>query len=298
MANLAKCEMARHDTHECEHYCDADHNCRLLNKLDAKGFGLLLAGPCGLTDRLNTLAFRILHEKGRYHSYSGIDEFDIVNDAIIGLVAMLNKKDFPFQSEKHSLNDVIGYCVQSMKHALLKYSTIKKFQGRYCVYFTDCCTVAGPDVSQGAEPDRPGVKTHHYYGKRDCVDQNPYKMEPPCARFASPLGQSLSGAGRGEADSSEDQGGKVFSLSDILSMGGQDNLEEIDRKKLLVKKWREAKSVPEIRRVVRILKYSTLEGGEMEDMNIAQLARGLGLDPGTVRDDLGTWVKWGKEANE
>jgi hypothetical protein len=291
MTVSARCEMLPHDTGDCRHFSAEGCNCSLLSKLDAKAFGLLLAGGCDLTGVLNAIANKILHDKGRYHSYSGIDASDLVNDALLGLLALLRNRDFPFQSEKHCLNDLIGYCVQSMKHALLKYSTVKKFQGRYCVYFTDCCTVSGPDVSDAPEPSADAEDAHRYYGKRDCVDQNPSKMNPPCRRFASPLGQSIS-----ESDSSDEQSGNGMRPSDILGVAGQNDLDEIDRKNLLVKKWRDAKSIPEIRRVVRIIKYKTMEGGDMEGLNIAGLARELGLDPGTIRDDLETWAHWRSDA--
>ena len=275
----------------CQYSDKTSGNCNLIDEVSIEVFSKLLLAPCNISKLIKISALKLA---APVSNYLGDDEYiaeELTQEALLALVKKFQNKDFQYHGPDRTIIDILKFGSTVMRNYLSNMGTIKKVQGRYCVYFKDGCTLNTYIARHGNNVGE--MLTFPYYGSKKCRETNPRLLKPSCEYFTSPQVDSIYSNEFGNA---EDPGNEKISLIDTIQSPGDEVDQKILEWKSLIKTlWRRAESVPEMRCLIRLVKYQTLLDNSQHVNNIVKIAAASGIDPSTINKDLETLDKWRRQ---
>lgn len=278
---------------KCEHFKEIPEICGLLKEVSIRDFEKLLAAPCDISNLIKKKAMKLAAPVS--HHMGDIDCLadELAQEALFALVKKFQKGEFQYQGLSRTIEDILKFAATVMRHYLTKAGTVKKIQGRYCVHFIEGCTLKNHKVERG---DNAGaVEAFPHFRSKECREVNPGSLIPPCRHFTSPRLDSIYAD---EAGDSAGQNENKVPLIDMLQ-SGEDEISErmLEWKDMVKSMWMRAESVPEMRHIIRLVKYRMLLENDQRVSNIVKIGEVTKVDPSTIHNDLEMLEKW-RRANE
>lgn len=278
----------------CRYSDKASGDCRLLREVSIDVLNKLLSAPCNISKLINKSALKLAVPVSSYLGDKESLAEELTQEALLALVMKFKNKEFQFHGHNPSIVDILKFTSTVMKNYLSNMGTVKKVQGRYCVYFINGCTLNTYTVDYGNRMGK--TESFPHYGSKECRKINPRLLKPSCGYFTSPKVDSLYSGTLGNNEFSVNN---KFSLIDTI----QCPVADVDQKVLewssLIKSiWLRAKSVPEIRCLVRLVKYQLLLEENQDVNNIVKIAAASRIDSSTVKKDFETLEKWRKKYDQ
>ena len=263
-------------------------SCNLLKEVSIEVLNKLLLAPCDISQLIKKSAIKLA---APVSTYLGDDEYiaeELTQEALMALVKKFQNQDFQFHGSDRTIVDILKFASTVMRNYLSNMGTIKKVQGRYCVHFKNGCTIKTYIAGHG---DNLGeMKEFPHFGSKKCRETNPHLLKPSCEYFTSPKVDSIYS---NEFGNEEKPGNEKFSLIDTIRSPGDEVDQKILEWKSLIKSlWIRAESVPEMRCLIRLVKYQILLENDQQVNNIVQIAAASGIDPSTINKDLENLENW------
>jgi len=278
---------------KCEYLEEIPGTCELLKEVSIETFEKLLAAPCDISNLIKKTAVKLAAPVS--HHMGDVDYMadELAQEALFALVKKFKEGDFQYKGSSRTIEDILKFAATVMRHYLTKAGTVKKIQGRYCVHFREGCTFKNHKVEHG---DKAGAaEAFPYFESKECREVNPRSLTPPCLCFTSPRLDSIYAD---EAGDSAGQNENKVPLIDMLQ-SGEDEISErmLEWKDLIKSMWMRAESVPEMRHIIRLVKYRMLLENDQRVNNIVKIGEVAKVDPSTIHNDLEMLEKW-RRANE
>ncbi len=272
----------------CQHFDKTVKSCVLLADISSESFENLLSSRCNIMKVIERAAYKIALSFVSHLRDVGTIAEELSQEALLALVNKFKNRDFQFHSDERSFTDLLKYASIVMKNYLISQGTPKKIQGRYCVNFINGCTLKTYRVNHGKEAG--ASKPFPHFSAVKCRDKNPNMLNPPCKYFCPPKLDLI--PLYHEKDSDHSNAYASNSIDTIQSLKDEDHRVKVEWESLISSMWRKARTVPEMRHIIRLTKYRILLDTDDKVKNISHLADNLGIDPSTIHNDFEMLKIW------
>jgi hypothetical protein len=271
---------------ECPYFSREYENCDLLESISINTLTNLLTAPCGLMERLNKASKKMVYSVKNSIGDKQLIAEELVQEGFLGLVEKFNSKAFSFKNPDRKLDDIINYAITVMKHSLVKMEgTSKKIQGRYCINYLGKCNLNTIIIDNGIGSGKTEAFPH--YNSLSCRDINPKLLDPACNYFTPPQLYSL------DKHLNTDDSASKTSFLDLLNSPNNPSSEmEQEWKSTIISKWIQAETLPEMRQIIRIIKYWNLLESDQNVSNISKISKSIEVDSSTIHNDLEILNRW------